>query len=226
MNGNEPHGSTACWTRPEAKTWCFFDLDDTLIRRDSFLPFLMGWLVMRRKRFFMVFLLPFAWLLMRLRRKNIAYRKEAFLSAFMKGARREDVDSYVADFWDTFLPQYKNGEMLDRLKWHHENGHSVYLVTSAFDFYADYLETIWPIDGVIATRAEWDADKLTGALNGPNCRGVEKIERIRQEPGIDIQSTHYYAYSGNEADIPLLMNTQHGYLVKSSEIHTWDHEPE
>ena len=70
--------------------FCFFDLDGTLIRTDSYLPVLLAWLRKHPGRCFKVGLLPFttlAWLAFRRRERQ--YIKEAYLTAFMGGARRQ-----------------------------------------------------------------------------------------------------------------------------------------
>jgi len=208
----------------EKRTWCFFDLDGTLLRRKSFPPFLLGWVLKHPRRLVRLVSLPFnlaRWLCTG--RKRVAF-KEIFLTACMGGARRDEIERYVSEFWDAFLPLYQNDDMVSRLRWHHESGHSIYIVTSSFDFYTEYLLRIWPVKGLVATRAEWKADILTGRTVGGECHGLRKIRRIREDLGLDIQNIRYYAYSDSEADLPLLMSTRYGFLVKASKLLPWERE--
>ena len=202
--------------------FCFFDLDGTLIRTDSYLPVLLAWLRKHPGRCFKVGLLPFttlAWLAFRRRERQ--YIKEAYLTAFMGGARRAEIEPFVADFWSRRLPAYQNDAVVDRLLWHRGLGHRIYVATASFDFYTAYLTKVWPVDGVIATRSGWDGDVLTGKVAGRNCRGAEKVERIAQELGIDLTRTPYAAYSDSEADAPLLRGAAHAYLVRRGSILPW-----
>ena len=93
----------------------------------------------------------------------------------MKGAKKSDVDLFVKDFWKQFLIKNQNEVLVNKLTWHFNKGHRVYIVTGSFDFYTEYLKNIWPLHGVIATRAEWSGDSLTGKIFGKNCKGQEKI---------------------------------------------------
>ena len=192
----------------DERVWCFFDLDGTLLRKKSFPPFLLGWVLKHPRRLLRLLPLPFKlvkWLCTG--RKQGAF-KELWLGACMGGARREETERYVEEFWDAFLPLYQNDDMVSRLRWHHECGHSAYIVTSSFDFYTEYLLRVWPVKGVIATRAQWKADVLTGRMVGEECHGLTKIRRIREELGLDIQNIRYYAYSDSKADSPLMRHSR------------------
>jgi HAD superfamily phosphoserine phosphatase-like hydrolase len=139
----------------------------------------------------------------------------------MKGAKREDIDSFVCLFWEKFLPKYQNELVIDRLNWHHVNGHMIYIVTASFDFYTQHLVRLLPVTGVIATRAEWDGEVLTGKILGENCRGTAKVRRIESDLGISLNSTSYYAYTDSESDIPLMEKAEHAIMVKSKKIMRW-----
>ncbi len=140
---------------PASPQYAFFDLDGTLIKKDSYLPFLFGWLRFHPERVFSLFVLPFYVINYLLGRKERAYIKEAFLKAFMKGARHEDVDNYVKIFWRNFLRKYQSQKIVNELNVHHDQGRHVYIASASFDFYVSYLEQILPVEGVVATRAEW-----------------------------------------------------------------------
>jgi HAD superfamily hydrolase (TIGR01490 family) len=205
-----------------ATIWAFFDLDGTLFATDSFLPFLFGWQRRHPKRLLHILLLPLNLAYFVLARKDRSYIKSAFLTAFMRGAKRSDIQAFVRVFWDGFLSKYQNDAVVNRLHWHHEKGHPIYIVTGSFDFYVEYLRTIWPVEGVIATRAEWKDNILTGKLVGKNCRGIEKIERIENELGIHLKNVQYYAYSDSEIDRPLLEYADYPMTVKSGKIQNWN----
>ena len=201
-----------------AKIWSFFDLDGTLINKDSYLYFLLKWKIKNPQRLLPLFYLPIKYALYLSAQRDRAYIKEAFLSAFMKGAKRIEVAQFVSSFWDEFLPKYQNKAVVKRLYWHHKNNHSVYIVTASLDIYANYLKKIWPVDDVISTKAEWCGDILTGKLNGKNCKGKEKTVRIKKELKIDLQKDTYYAYTDSYTDFPLLEYATYPIIVKSSKL--------
>jgi len=205
----------------ESAVWAFFDLDGTLIRRDSYLPFLWGWLCAHPGRAWRAACLPFAcaWALARGRGRGGL--KQAFLAAFMQGARREEVDAFAERFWERFLRHNENAEVVRRLRGHREEGHRVYIVTASFAFYTAHLARRWPVDGVIGTRAVWDGDLLAGRLDGANCRGEEKLRRIREELGVALPAVECYAYSDSDADRPLCESARYAFRVESSTIRPW-----
>jgi HAD superfamily hydrolase (TIGR01490 family) len=202
----------------EDRTWCFFDLDGTLILRDSYIPFLIGWLSAHPDRLFYVILIPIYYAYYLLAHKDRSFIKEALLTSFMKGAKREDINVYVKSFWAKFLPKHQNTPVVDRLKRHHKNGHRVFVVTGAFDFYADYLSSVWPLNGIIATKAKWKNDALTGKISGENCRGVEKVKRIEDELGINFRKAKCHAYTDSKVDLPFLKSVKYPMLVNSGQI--------
>ena len=206
---------------PVECTWCFFDLDGTLIRKDSYLPFLGAWLRRHPRRWFSACRLPFVTLYWLVARKGRRYIKEAFLTNVMGGARRSEIEAFVGAFWDRFLPRYENQAVLERLRWHREQGHRIYLATASFDFYTEHLATVWPVDGVIATRAAWNGDVLTGRVAGANCRGEAKVKRIEEVLGMSLARTPCYAYSDSAADTPLLTAAAHAFFVRPSGMSPW-----
>jgi len=207
------------------KTWCFFDLDGTLIKKDSYLPFLFEWKLEKPQRILPLFTLPLRCLQYFKKDSDRSYLKVAFLTAFMKGAKRSDVTLFVGHFWKRFLKKYQNEAIVNHLKWHSENGHAVYIVTGSFDFYTEYLKRIWPVQDIIATRAEWVGDELSGKIIGKNCKGNEKIVRIEKELGLNLQDIQYYAYTDSYSDFPLLRYATFPMVVNSKKSSEFKNHP-
>jgi HAD superfamily hydrolase (TIGR01490 family) len=197
------------------KIWSFFDLDGTLINKDSYLPFLIKWKYKNPKNLSLLLSLPVKFFSYFIQNRERFYIKEVFLTAFMKGAKRSDVNRFVKDFWKKFLMKHQNDAVVARLKWHFNNGHRVYIVSGSFDFYTKYLQKLWPLHGIISTRAEWKEDVLTGKIKGENCKGEEKLFRIETDLGINLKNIQYYAYTDSYSDLPLLQHAAFPIVVKS-----------
>jgi phosphoserine phosphatase len=136
----------------------------------------------------------------------------------MKGENRIEIDKFLDSFWDNLLKKYKNDAVVDRLYWHIENNHNVYIVTASLDLYTNYLVKVWPVNGVISTKTEWNGDTLTGKLIGKNCKGDEKTQRISDELKIDLKQVTYYAYTDNKSDFPLLKYATYPIFVQSRKL--------
>jgi HAD superfamily hydrolase (TIGR01490 family) len=202
----------------KSNIWSFFDLDGTLIKKDSFRYFLLDWKLKHPQKMLSLLFLPIKFILYLTIYHDRSYIKEAFLSAFLKGVKQSQIEQFVASFWDKFLPKNKNDAVVERLYWHHENDHNVYIVTASLDLYTNYLRKIWPVDGVISTNAEWNGDTLTGKLKSNNCKGSEKTERIKKELNINLKNITYYAYTDNKSDLPLLRHATYPIFVQSGKL--------
>lgn len=70
-------------------------------------------------------------------------------------------------------------EMAERIEAHRREGDLVVIVSASLELYLATVAEMLGIDAVLATRLEVDPDgRLTGALEGPNCRGPEKAVRL------------------------------------------------
>ena len=100
------------------------------------------------------------------------------------------------------------------------HGHAVLLASASLDSYLLPLG----VDGVICTRLERGADgKLTGRLDGANCRGAEKARRVRewlQEH--DLTGAELWAYGDSKGDDELLALADHPLRVDGVRV---DPEP-
>ena len=57
-------------------------------------------------------------------------------------------------------------------------GHHIVLVSASFGVYLRPLAEALGIDGVVATELTVEDGRCTGALDGGNCRGIEKVIRL------------------------------------------------
>ncbi len=208
------------------KFYAFFDLDGTLVSRDSYLPYLFGWLRHQPQNIWRVILLPWSILIYIVARKHRSYIKTKFLKAFMTGARRPEVDRYSKDFWKSHLKKYQVKRIIEKIQQYHEDGVPVYIVTASYEFYAQMLQHFLPIDIALGTATKWHNDCIQGDLIGNICRGSEKIKRIENAIGKPITEITYHAFSDNDSDMGLLENAAYSikinkdrFDVSKDEIH-------
>lgn len=96
--------------------------------------------------------------------------KEAFLVAFLEGARRKEIKRLNRGFFRFILPWIIREEMIEKMRLHKQAGDQVYLVSASPDVYLDTLARQWRLDGVICTKLEWKNGLLTGKILGKNCK--------------------------------------------------------
>jgi phosphatidylglycerophosphatase C len=103
-----------------------------------------------------------------------------------------------------------------RLRRHRELGHTVVLASASLDAYLFPLGDLLEVDAVVCTRLERGADgRLTGRLDGANCRGVEKARRVRELLAARrLEDAELWAYGDSRDDEPLLESADHAVRVR------------
>lgn len=191
-----------------------FDLDGTLSRRDTFLPFLLGYL--RRN--------PARWsALPRLAVATAAYYagfidnhalKASFLTAIVGGATKDELRPWTATFLDRLIRTGLRPDALAALAAHRAAGATTVLATASPELYVRPLAARLGFDAMIATRLERDADgRFTGRLDGGNCHGPEKATRFARWRASGQASGAITVYTDHHADLPLLAMADHLFAV-------------
>lgn len=90
-----------------------------------------------------------------------------------------------------------------QLEWHRARGHTLVLVSASPALYVAAIGQLVGVDHVLATRLAVAGDgTVTGAYDGRNCRGEEKLARLRaftSEAG-----TTLVAYGNSRGDLAML----------------------
>lgn len=156
-----------------------FDVDGTLTTRDCVVPFmrevrgsaaLAARLALRGHRL----AVPLA------RRDRDALKAVASDAAFA-GRSMESLVAVAEPFARVVHAQRLRDDTVARLGWHRAQGHAVVLVSASFEVYLHPLARLIGVDAALGTRLRRSADgRCTGELDGPNCRGAEKVVRLHR----------------------------------------------
>jgi HAD superfamily hydrolase (TIGR01490 family) len=207
-------GSPEVAARPVAAV---FDLDKTITRRATYVPFLLS--VAHRDARKLLSVVPIA-------AAGLAYKfglisrgrvKEIMLSTVLGKASRAEVAAYA----DAFVAECVAGGLrpgaLRAIAGHRAQGHNLILATASFDFYVEPLGRELGFDSVVATRSAWDrGGRLLGRIDGENCYGAEKLRRLEEAlPGLR-SNYRVVAYSDSHVDLPLLRWAHEGVAVNPS----------
>ena len=178
-----------------------FDFDGTVTYRDTLMPFLLHTLPARR----VVGGVPTAFIggfgaaLQRSRDSA----KEAVCRAFLHGLDDADFRTACLAFAATRLPAAVRPEATRRIDWHRGQGHRLVLVSASLEGYLAPWAEAAGFDDVLATRLQVLDGRLTGRLDGANCRGAEKVRRIRGLLG-DLDGFVVHAYGDSAGDREML----------------------
>lgn len=188
-----------------------FDLDVTLTRYDTYLPFLFGYLRRTPRRVLPLALLPIK-LLAVWKWRDRRWVKQSFLTAFVGGERKSDLDAWAKIFADKILTKAMREPGLKRLHAHQDAGDRVVLASASFDIYVELIGKHLGIDEIIASNLRWDEQQRLRGINGENCRHEEKLKRVKALLN-NTDGNHVTAYSDSHADLPLLGWAEVGVAV-------------
>ena len=183
-----------------------FDVDGTLTRRDCVVPFLRrvaGSAVLGRR----LAVQSDARSTMARRRDRDALKAAAVAAAFI-GEPLERVEMLGQQFAQVVYDTGLRTEIVQHLQEHRDRGETVLLVSASFEVYLRPLAELLGADDVLAARLEVGADgRLTGRLDGDNCRGPEKVRRLHgwlDEHAGGRAAVHLTAYGDSPGDRELL----------------------
>jgi len=130
-------------------------------------------------------------------------RKEVKQIAFSFVKDVKDIDLEVDRFWKKYANKLS--------PWYLEKKQTTDIIVSASPEFllrpvSDDLNV-----GLIATRM----DKKTGAIRGENCRGSEKVTRLKR---YDASLVIGEAFSDSLSDLPFLQKAKHAYIVRKQTI--------
>ena len=175
-----------------------FDLDGTLSKHDTLVPFLRravgtgrtGLCLVSNARWFVR------------ARADRALRddaKEALLIAALAGR----LESEMRDIGRAFAPTVTwRDDVIDVLRGHQRLGHETVVVSASPTLYVDAIAVHLGIDHVVATELEVDDGRLTGRYMGENCRADEKARRLAAF--LEGRDVDLHAYGNPPDDEPML----------------------
>lgn len=163
-----------------------FDLDGTLTRRDTLLPFLLRAFGPERTARAVLASSP---RLARAAAQGGAHRdasKAEVLRRLLTGEPLERLAALADDYAADVVGRRLRPGMRARVDWHRGEAHTLVLVSASPELYVSGIGRRLGFDAVLATRLEvGDDGRLTGRLLGANCRGPEKVARLREWLGGD-----------------------------------------
>jgi phosphatidylglycerophosphatase C len=176
-----------------------FDFDGTITHRDTLVPFLRRLRGLPRFTGAFIQALPAA--------LTEPGRREAYKAAvfqqLLTGVPADDLAAAAVDYGRELPAQFRP-DMVERIRWHQEEGHEVVIVSASLRAYLDPVVEHLGLDGVCAVELEVaDDGRLTGRMVGPNCRGPEKVVRLTDWLGGD-RPERLWAYGNSSGDQDLL----------------------
>lgn len=191
-----------------------FDVDGTVTRRDCVVPF-MRRVTGARRVVPRLAVRPDRLLPLVARRDRDQLKALAAAAAFRGQTEAALLDEGIA-FADLVHADWLRTDTLQRLRAHLEAGDRVVFVSASFEVYLRPLGALLGIDEALGTRLEIRDGIATGALDGPNCRGPEKVCRLHEWLGhqdLDRTEVHLVAYGDSAGDRELLADADEAHWM-------------
>ena len=186
-----------------------FDFDGTISSKDSFVAFMkfthgkpvFAW------KMAMGFLTFAGW---KLGLVKSHFTKVKALRSFYKGWSEERMTDARKRFTEEILPHILFPKALERIAWHKKNGHRIIVVTASCDAWLGDWTKQMDLE-ILCTEMEVKNGVFTGELSKPNCRGKEKVNRVKQHLDLEDYS-EVYAYGNDHGDNQLLAIADHPHF--------------
>lgn len=187
------------------QTVVIFDLDSTITKKDTYVAFLISLLRKYPVRLLRCGFLPVAIILHKTGLKDNSWLKEIFLKAIAGDINKTQLDSCADHFLKQLQAQGIYSKALQKIQQHQQANHKLVLASASFDFYVEKLGRQLGFDTIICTQSTWDnQDKLTGKIDGYNCYGVNKLNRLMDYFEQDRTTLFLIGYSDHHSDKPFL----------------------
>ena len=188
-----------------------FDFDGTLTIRDSFTEFLRwragagGWALGLVKM--APALAAYA------RDRDRGRIKAASVREFLKGVPRaqleQDADAFAGQVWPGFM---RYDALAAWKEWGAKGAHRVIVTASPETTVAPFARRLGA-EALLGTPLVFDGDdRVTGAFASPNCRGEEKVRRLRAIYGEDVRLAAAYGDTSGDTEM-LAIADEKGFRV-------------
>lgn len=189
-----------------------FDLDGTITRHDTLMPFLLDCLwrkPWRLPRLLQLPLLAWGYLLHRDRGRF----KGALIRSMIGGLPRGWLEARAAGFVPLLLQRGLFAEALRAIDDHRARGDRLVLMSASVDLYVPLIGAALGFAQTICSRVRWNPDgTLDGRLASANCYGEEK-RRCLQALIARESPQRLYAYGNSGSDLPHMRLASQAYLI-------------
>jgi phosphatidylglycerophosphatase C len=192
-----------------------FDLDGTITRHDTLLPYVGGFLRRHPGRLLhLVQALP-ALVRFALGRADHGQLKSAWIRAAMGGSARAQVEAWTARFVPHLLSDGLRADARAAIEAHRRAGDTLVLLSASPDLYVPAIGRALGFAETLCTQVQWADEHLVGTLTTANRRGSEKARclaalRVRY-PQLPI-----VAYANGASDLEHLALADRASLVNGS----------
>lgn len=198
-----------------------FDVDFTITRKETLLE-LFKFVISKDKR--NIKFIPralFSGIMYGIKIYDEKRVKEAFLK-FIEGVEEESLKELVKEYYEKRLSKILYEDAITMMRKLKDEGCKVYLVSASPEFYLNEFYNIKEVDKIIGTRFSMKNGKFNRVMEGNNCKGKEKVQRLMEvlkNENVKVDFKNSYMFSDSLSDKPLLDLVGNPYLINFKKKH-------
>ena len=193
----------------------FFDLDGTITRRDTLVPYVTSLLLRRPWRLpRLLGLLP-AVLRFATGAADHGELKGQLLRYALGGLPRRVIDAHTARFVPRLLANGLFADARRAIDAHRSQQDHLVLMSASVDLYVPAIGAALGFSETICSKVRWQGERLLGTLASANVRDQEKllqVRRLRQR----FPDARVIAYGNSAPDLAHLDSVDQGWCVNAS----------
>ncbi len=196
------------------KKIAIFDFDGTLTKGDSLFPFLKYCFGIEKVLLGFCLLSPF---LIAYVFKIVSndYAKRKVIRYFFKNKSISYIQSKAENFVERKISSMLRKNILNRLRWHQQKGHKTILISASLDVYIKLIGQKYGFDLIEGTQLKVNDNFYTGEIEGNNCFGKEKLNRLNKIFKDSLQKSETYGYGDGKGDAHFLAICKYRYGYKA-----------
>jgi HAD superfamily hydrolase (TIGR01490 family) len=178
-----------------------FDFDGTITTKDSMFEFIRY--AVGTSRYYMGLILLAPMLSAYILKLIPSYRaKEMLLSYFFRGYSRDKFIDVATRYSLEQIDHIVRPKAIKKIRFHQDRGDRIIIVSASIECWligwcqSNHIE-------LISTKLLFLDGKFSGRLEGKNCYGMEKVNRLNEIVDLD-EFDHIYAYGDSLGDIEML----------------------
>lgn len=141
----------------------------------------------------------------------------------LKGMSREEINLYARSYYEERIKPKLIPEIVNLLTDQKKHNYKIVIVSAAYEPYLRYFAEEYAVDELITNIFLYDEkDRFTGRLAQDDCKGMNKLKRLRERiPDLTEYSTSY-AYGDSESDHFVLEAVDNGVVVSHNSESLWN----
>lgn len=193
----------------------FFDLDGTITRRDTLVPYVLSLLLRRPWRLpRLLGVLP-ALLRFAAGKADHGELKGQLLRSALGGLPRRVIDAHTARFVPRLLANGIFADARRAIDAHRSQQDHLVLMSASVDLYVPAIAAALGFSETVCTKVLWQGERLLGTLASANVRDQEKLVQVRQLRQ-RFPDARAIAYGNSTPDLAHLDSVDQGWCVNAT----------